>query len=112
VELGLVTIFESALEGGKEYSRATRSELEFGKLVEEAFLKYRTKGFPNYFLTPEDKFRTVTQLSHLSHSHLIVDGDMLQTMHGLALAWSYFLHAWSGPVRFNENTNASVPVGH
>lgn len=68
---------------------------EFEELVEEVFLKYRTKGFPHYFLTPEDKFRKLTQLRNYSHSHLIVDGDILQKMHGLSLAWSYFPHAWS-----------------
>jgi hypothetical protein len=65
-------------------------ELEFGTLVEEAFLKYRTKGFPHYFLTPQQKFKKLTNLTNYSHSNLIVDGDI-----GLALAWSYFPHSWS-----------------
>lgn len=38
------------------------TEPEFEELVEVAFLKYRSKGLPHYFLTPEDKFRALTQL--------------------------------------------------
>ena len=71
------------------------TEPEFEELVEEAFLKYRAKGFPHYFLTPEEKFKNLTQLRHYSHSNLIVDGNILQKMHGLSLAWSYFPHSWS-----------------
>ncbi len=71
------------------------TELDFDALVEEAFLKYRTKGFPHYLLTPQQKFKELTSLTSYCHSDLIVDGDILQTMHGLALAWSYFPHAWS-----------------
>jgi hypothetical protein len=71
------------------------TKLEFEELVEEAFLNYRTKGFPHYFLTPEEKFKNLTQLRNYSHSNLIVDGVIIQKMHGLSLAWCYFPHSWS-----------------
>jgi hypothetical protein len=69
--------------------------LESEKLVEEAFLGYRNKGFPYYALTPDQKFQKLSQLRNYSHSNLIVDGDIFQRMHGLALAWSYFPASWS-----------------
>jgi hypothetical protein len=69
--------------------------LESEKLVEEAFLIYRNKGFPYYALTPDQKFQKLSQLRNYSHSNLIVDGDIIQRMHGLALAWSYFPASWS-----------------
>lgn len=71
------------------------TNLEFEELVEEAFLKYRSKGFPHYFLTSEEKFKKLTQLRNYPHSNLIVDGDIIQKMHGLSLAWCYFPHSWS-----------------
>ncbi len=72
---------------------ATKLELE--QLIEEVFLKYRTKGFPYYSLTPEQKFRKLNNLRNYHHANLIVDGDILQRMHGLSLAWSYFPASWS-----------------
>jgi hypothetical protein len=56
---------------------------------------YRENGFPVYGLNLEEKFKQLKSLLRYDRSQLIENGNVQQTMHGLALAWSYFPHAWS-----------------
>lgn len=65
------------------------------RLVDKLLLHYRAKGFPYYTFSLEEKQRQLSQLINYPHSDIIVDGDILQKMHGLPLAWSYFPHSWS-----------------
>ena len=65
--------------------------------VDRVFKHYRTSGFP-YFPTNghyrAEEFRKLMQYD----VHDIIQGDVVrQTMHGLALAWSYMPHSWSVP---------------
>ena len=55
----------------------------------------RCDGFPVYSLTLEEKWREMWLLLDYDRTRLIEDGVIGQTMHGLALAWHYFPHAWS-----------------
>lgn len=55
----------------------------------------RCDGFPVYSLTLEEKWREMRLLLYYDRTRLIEDGIIGQTMHGLALAWHYFPHAWS-----------------
>jgi hypothetical protein len=65
------------------------------KFVEATFREYRTKGFPYYTFSPEQKYQKLTQLMNYNHIDVIDGRTIRQTMHGLALAWSYFRHSWS-----------------
>jgi hypothetical protein len=55
----------------------------------------RVDGFPVYSLTMEEKWNAMRLLLDYDRTRLIKDGIIGQTMHGLALAWHYFPHAWS-----------------
>lgn len=71
------------------------STVPYDKLVEATFQEYRTKGFPYYRFSPEQKYKKLTQLMNYNHADVFNGQTIRQTMHGLALAWSYFPHAWS-----------------
>jgi hypothetical protein len=79
----------------KNTSAKPKSKLEFENLVEATFQLYRIKGFPYYSLTAEEKSKSLIKLIKYDHSNLLTERTIRQTMHGLALAWSYFPHAWS-----------------
>ncbi|HNC56718.1 MAG TPA: hypothetical protein PLP33_14830 [Leptospiraceae bacterium] len=69
---------------------------ELDSLAATIFNDYRSKGFPDYVLTENEKFKEYEKLySFCQRAELISDGSVItQTMHGLALCWSYFPH-WS-----------------
>jgi hypothetical protein len=60
-----------------------------------SFDDVRAAGFPVYSLTLEEKWQEMRLLLDFDRSRLIEGGIVGQTMHGLALAWHYFPHAWS-----------------
>lgn len=55
----------------------------------------RYDGFPVYSLTLEEKWNEMRLLLTYDRTRLITNDVVGQTMHGLALAWHYFPHAWS-----------------
>jgi hypothetical protein len=59
-----------------------------------SFDDVRTAGFPVYSLTLEEKWHEMRLLLDYDRTRLIEDGTIGQTMHGLALCWHYFPHAW------------------
>jgi hypothetical protein len=65
-----------------------------------SFDEVRTAGFPGYFLNMEEKWHEMRLLLAYDRSRLIESGIVGQSMHGLALAWNYFPHAWG--VRCND----------
>ena len=60
------------------------------------FKYYRKYGFPHYTIREEEKHEHMRKLSKFDHT-TIIDGDVIiQTMHALRLAWSYFEpHFWN-----------------
>jgi tRNA G10 N-methylase Trm11 len=61
----------------------------------ELFNHYRSTGFP-YFPTDEVyRLKEFKKLKAYNYKNLIVDDIVKQTMHGLALAWSFMPHSWS-----------------
>jgi hypothetical protein len=63
----------------------------------EVFHHYRAKGFPLYNLTEEERRKEYDKLLNyfMEKGDTVIDGDVIrQTMHGLALAWSYMHHSW------------------
>lgn len=55
---------------------------------------WRARGFPYYDLTEEEKEKELHSFLRFDKSTIIRDGILRQTMHGLALVWSYFPHHW------------------
>lgn len=60
-----------------------------------SFDDVRAEGFPVYSLNRQEKVEKLWQLLCYDRTGLIEDGVVGQSMHGLALAWHYFPHAWS-----------------
>jgi hypothetical protein len=59
-----------------------------------SFDDVRSGGLPVYSLTMEEKWQQMRLLLGYDRTRLIEAGIIGQTMHGLALAWHYFPHAW------------------
>jgi hypothetical protein len=59
-----------------------------------SFDDVRSGGLPVYSLTMEEKWQQMRLLLDYDRTRLIQDGIIGQTMHGLALTWHYFPHAW------------------
>lgn len=79
----------------KNWINLTDSEKEI--IVEEVFHHYRSVGFPYYPTDSEYRQNEFRKLKSFDYRNCI-DYDnktIKQTMHGLALAWSYFPHSWS-----------------
>lgn len=87
----------------KVWSQFTEQELE--SYVLSVFNHYRLQGFP-YFET-EQRYRDkeFDKMMKYDASKLYQNGCVKQTMHGLALAWSYFPHSFD--VRCN---NSMTPI--
>ena len=54
----------------------------------------RSGGLPVYSLTLEEKWQQMRLLLDYDRTRLIEDGIIGQSMHGIALAWHFFPHAW------------------
>lgn len=62
---------------------------------QEDYEHYRREGFPVYSLTRDEKRQELLDLLVADHATLInEDGDIKQTMQGLALAWHYHPYSW------------------
>jgi len=62
--------------------------------VESVFHYYRERGYPHYTITEEEKKSHMKALMEFDYDSIFKSGDIIQTMHALRLAWSYFPHAW------------------
>lgn len=74
------------------------SEDELDALAVEIFNFYRQRGFPYYVLSDVEKAKEFSKLQNFfsANYHRLIDADgrVGMSMHGLALAWSYFPHSW------------------
>jgi hypothetical protein len=74
------------------------SDVELDALAVEIFDFYRERGFPFYVLTDDQRELEFTKLHSFFalNSGRLIDssGRVGMSMHGLALAWSFFPHAW------------------
>ena len=67
-------------------------DMEYG--MEVIFNYYRKFGFPHYTIRDEEKYEHMRKLKKFDVD-TILDGDkIVQTMHCLRLAWTYFPHFW------------------
>lgn len=60
--------------------------------LETIFQYHRRKGFPHYIVSDQQKADDMKTLSEFDETTLFKNGYIDQTMHCLALAWSYFPH--------------------
>jgi hypothetical protein len=60
--------------------------------LETIFRYHRKRGFPHYEVNDQQKAEDMKTLSEFDESTLFRDGYIDQSMHCLALAWSYFPH--------------------
>tara|TARA_B100000287_G_scaffold395937_1_gene411179 strand:- start:105 stop:1196 length:1092 start_codon:yes stop_codon:yes gene_type:complete len=79
-----------------EFERVTNDirnvDIDYG--IDIIFKYYRKYGFPHYTIREEEKHQHMKKLTRFDHNS-ILDGDkIIQTMHCLRLAWSYFPHFW------------------
>jgi hypothetical protein len=58
---------------------------------------WRWKGFPFHDLREAQRLKHLQRLLRYDHTKLIEDGVVAQSMHGLALAGSYFAHSFAVP---------------
>jgi|TARA_B100000287_G_scaffold35824_1_gene33003 hypothetical protein len=84
---------ELDLEFNKVTSDIRQYDIEHG--IDVIFKYYRRNGFPHYTIREEEKHQHMRKLRQFNHKSLL-DGDVIiQTMHALRLAWTYFEpHFW------------------
>ena len=67
-------------------------DVDYG--AEVIFDYYRRHGFPHYTIREDEKHEHMRKLQKFDVD-TILDGDkIVQTMHGLRMAWTYFPHFW------------------
>ena len=80
-----------------EFERVTNSidvvDREYG--VEVIFDYYRRHGFPHYKIREDEKHDHMRKLKKFDVDTIFIDNQIVQTMHCLRLAWSYFPHFWA-----------------
>ena len=62
--------------------------------VEVIFDYYRRRGFPHYKIREDEKHQHIRKLQKFDIDTIFKDNKIIQTMHCLRLAWSYFPHFW------------------
>lgn len=83
----------------KVWNEFTESEMEVYQ--EKVFNYYRGEGFPYFTTNPDYRLKEFNKLNNYDRGTMLIDGNTIkQTMHGLALAWSYMSHAFK--VRCND----------
>jgi len=63
-----------------------------------AFEYARKRGMPYYSYTDKEKYIEFAKIQNSKFREGIVDGEVLQLLHGIGLAWSYFPHHWEAQV--------------
>jgi hypothetical protein len=79
-----------------EFERVTNSidvvDREYG--VEVIFDYYRRHGFPHYKIREDEKYTHMKKLGKFDVNTILNGNQIIQTMHCLRLAWSYFPFFW------------------
>lgn len=60
--------------------------------IDCVFQYYRKRGYPFMKITDEEKHDHMRKLQRFDYDSIFKNGEIIQTMHGLRLAWSYFPH--------------------
>ena len=95
-----------------EFERVTNSidvvDREYG--VEVIFDYYRRHGFPHYTIREEEKYEHMRKLKKFDVDTIYQDNQIVQTMHCLRLAWSYFPFFWE--IRCGHAKKSPMEVFH
>ena len=79
-----------------EFERVTNNidtvDIDYG--VDVIFKYYRRHGFPHYKIREDEKHSHMRKLRKFDVSTIFEDKKIIQTMHALRLAWSYFPFFW------------------
>ena len=63
--------------------------------VDLAYKYCKSRGFPYYQYTDEQKILEFQKIQNSDFENGIQQNEVLQLLHGIGLAWSYFPHHWS-----------------
>jgi len=95
-----------------EFERVTNSidvvDREYG--VEVIFDYYRRHGFPHYKIREDEKHEHMRKLKKFDVDTIYQDNQIVQTMHCLRLAWSYFPFFWE--IRCGHAKKSPMEVFH
>ena len=83
---------ERDLEFEKIASDLDSHDIEHG--VEVIFDYYRRNGFPHYTVREDEKHQHMRKIQRFDVDTIFKDNQIIQTMHGLRMAWTYFPHFW------------------
>ena len=83
---------EIDLEFEKIASDLDSHDIEHG--VEVIFDYYRRNGFPHYTVREDEKHQHMRKIQRFDVDTIFKDNQIIQTMHGLRMAWTYFPHFW------------------
>ena len=78
--------FESVVNNLDDY------EVDYG--VEVIFNYYRRHGFPHYTIREDEKHEHMRKIQKFDINTILDEDKIVQTMHGLRMAWTYFPHFW------------------
>ena len=67
-------------------------DIDYG--VNVIFDYYRRHGFPHYTIREEEKHDHMRKLQKFDIDTILDEDKIVQTMHGLRMAWTYFPHFW------------------
>ena len=62
--------------------------------TEVIFKYFRQKGFPHYTIREDEKYSHMNKLKKFDVDSIFINNEIIQTMHCLRLAWTYFPHFW------------------
>ena len=66
------------------------TDIEYG--IDIIFQYYRKHGFPYVSIREEEKYEHMRKLQKFDTDSIFMNDKIIQTMHGLRLAWTYFPH--------------------
>ena len=80
-----------------EFERVTSDlrsiDIDYG--VDVIFDYYRRHGFPHYTIREDEKHQHMRKLQKFDVDGIFINNEIIQTMHCLRLAWTYFPHFWT-----------------
>ena len=83
---------EKDLEFERVVNDLESHDIEYG--IEVIFDYYRRNGFPHYTVREDEKHQHMRKIQRFDVDTIFKDNQIIQTMHGLRMAWTYFPHFW------------------
>ena len=83
-------------------------DIDYG--VDVIFDYYRRHGFPHYTIREEEKHDHMRKLQKFDIDTILDEDKIVQTMHGLRMAWTYFPHFWE--VRCGSAKQSPMEIFH